>query len=117
MTGWGQKGDLCNGDVLFLILVVVGYLGMFTLRKVTELNTYDSHTFCMYIIHNKFIKKSCNDPPPSPPPQAYRVKSKFIGSSRWPAQFPGLLSSGSPCVCCFSSGFLQLIRTVCLAVG
>ena len=49
-TGWGQKGDLCNGDVLFLILVVVSYLGMFTLRKVTELNAYDLYTFCMYII-------------------------------------------------------------------
>lgn len=55
VTGRGQKGDLCNGDVLFLITVAVSYLGMFTLRKVTELYAYDSYTFCMYIIHNKFI--------------------------------------------------------------
>lgn len=37
MSGWGWEGYLC-GDVPFLILVVVSNMGMFSLRKVAELN-------------------------------------------------------------------------------
>lgn len=105
VTGWGQKGDLYNGDVLFLILVVVSYLGMFTLRKVTELNAYDSHTFCMFIIHNKFITKSCNDPAPRPTESSPNSLGPLHGQHSFQA-----FSLAVPPVCVHftHSGFLQL---------
>lgn len=48
LTGWGQEGSLCGGDVPFLILLVVTYKGVLTLGKVAELNTSDLHIF-LYI--------------------------------------------------------------------
>lgn len=113
VTGQGQKGDLCNGDVLFLILVVVSSLGMFTLRKVTELNTYDSYTFGMYIIHNKFIKKSCNDPP-RPTESSPNSLDPLHGQHSFQT-----LSLAVPLVCVhFTLDFHSFLkRTVGLAVG
>lgn len=45
LTGWGQEGSLCGGDVPFLILLVVTYKGVLHFRKVAELNISDLHIF------------------------------------------------------------------------
>lgn len=103
--GGGSKGGICvMGMFCFLSCSVI--MG----RLLWERSLWAGHLlileFFYVIIHIKFIKNPVMTP--LPPPQAYRVKSKFIGSSRWPAQFSGL-SLAVPCVCSlYSFWILQL---------